>query len=322
MVQILTRLFLTIEYNSGLNSFFSVYYIIIESNNRFLLRFLHANRASFFLIFMIIHIRRRIYYISYKKFFVWNTRVILLLITMLSAFLRYVLPWRQISFWGATVITSLLTSVPKYGIIMVTWLWGRFNVRYPTLTRFYTLHFLFPLLLLALIGIHLFFLHKTGSSNPVNIRGPIKVNFYPFFFIKDLITIMFWLFMFACLVFTYPIMFMDADNWLECNPMVTPTHIKPEWYFLFAYAILRCIPVKLIRVIGILVAILIFLIKSVISVNVKYVRFRVSFTTKILFWRFTFNFVLLTFLRATHVLPHYTYMSQITSVLYFVFFIF
>jgi len=268
ILQILSRLFLTIFFIRDQNiAFYSVLYIQTNVNFGWVIRFVHANRASIFLALIFIHLCRRLYYSSFNKSLLWASRVTILLLVMGSAFFRYVLPWRQISFWRATVITNLISAIPFYGVEITNWIWRGFSVRGATLTRFYTFHFLFPFVVLALIILHLFLLHASGSSNPIRLWSFNKLFFYPHYFVKDAITFVVIVLVLLRFSFTEPLIFMDADNWLLCNPMVTPNHIKPEWYFLFAYAILRCIPSKRIRVLGLLLSITVFYLLSITRIN-------------------------------------------------------
>jgi len=318
-LQILSRLFLTIYFiGSEFSAFYSVLAIHLNVNFRWVVRFIHANGASIFLFLIFIHICRRIYFKSYNKRHLWSSRVTILILVIASAFLGYVLPWGQMSFWGATVITNLISAIPIYGVQITQWIWGRFSIIGATLTRFYTFHFLVPFIVLGLIILHLFLLHAVGSSNPLGLWRFSKINFYPFYFIKDFITFNFIIIFLVIFSFNFPLEFIDADNWILCNPIVTPNHIKPEWYFLFAYAILRCIPSKRIRVLGLLFSLLILYsltISSILNFNFNFN----TFNFKLRFYLWCFNFVLLTYLRGIHVLPYYVIYAQYFSLVYFIY---
>jgi len=225
-----------------------------------LIRLIHANGASFFFLRIYLHIGRGLYFGSYVLSFTWITGVFLFLISILTAFLGYVLPWGQISYWGATVITNLLSAAPYVGQTLVEWIWGGFSVNNATLTRFFSLHYLFPFIIIALIIIHLVFLHEQKSSNPMGIQISIdKIPFHPYFSNKDITRAVIFIFFLVLLNKLFPYSLIDPENFTPANPLVTPTHIQPEWYFLFAYAILRSIPRKLGGVLGLLISILIIL---------------------------------------------------------------
>nr|AFV57320.1 cytochrome b [Harpadon nehereus] len=247
ITQIVTGLFLAMHYTSDVaTAFSSVAHICRDVNYGWMIRNLHANGASFFFICIYIHIARGLYYGSYLYMETWNIGVILLLLVMMTAFVGYVLPWGQMSFWGATVITNLLSAVPYVGGTLVEWIWGGFSVDKATLTRFFAFHFLFPFVIVAVTAIHLLFLHETGSNNPTGINSDVdKIAFHPYFIYKDLLGFVIMLAGLSALAFFYPNLLGDPDNFTPANPLVTPPHIKPEWYFLFAYAILRSIPNKL-----------------------------------------------------------------------------
>jgi len=300
---------------------FTQFYILnlhLNINFGWIIRFIHANRASIFLYLIFIHICRRLFYNSFNKSHLWSSRITILLLVMRSAFLRYVLPWGQISFWGATVITNLISAIPFYRVEITNWIWRRFSVIGATLTRFYTFHFLFPFVVLRLIILHLFLLHIVRSSNPIRLWRFSKINFYPFYFIKDFITFNFILLILIIFSFNFPLEFIDADNWILCNPIVTPNHIKPEWYFLFAYAILRCIPSKRIRVLGLLFSLLILYLLSLNPI-LKFSNNFNTFNFKLRFYLWCFNFILLTYLGGIHVLPYYVIYAQFFSLFYFIY---
>lgn len=258
-IQILTGLFLSMHYNASVESAFdSVEHIMRDVNNGWLLRYAHANGASFFFLVIYPHMWKGFYFKSFygRKATTWLSGCAIFLLLVLTAFLGYVLPWGQMSFWGATVITSLVTALPLVGNDIVVWLWGGFSVGNATLSRFYSLHYLLPFVLLGLVLLHLSLLHNAGSGSKLSL--PVSMDslmFYPYFFLKDLVGFLVTLFFFFAFILIAPNATMHPDNYLEANPMVTPAHIVPEWYFLSFYAILRTIPDKLGGVIAMLLAI-------------------------------------------------------------------
>nr|YP_010449200.1 cytochrome b [Docophoroides brevis]UTT72592.1 cytochrome b [Docophoroides brevis] len=320
VIQIVSGLFLSMHYNSATNmAFDSVVHIVQDINWGWLIRNIHANGASFFFIFIYLHIGRGIYYMSYYLMGTWIVGIAILLALMATAFLGYVLPWGQMSFWGATVITNLLSAVPYLGDTMVIWLWGGFSVGNPTLVRFFSFHFILPFVIIVLVLMHLVFLHSTGSSNPLGVpMNSLKVYFHPYFSIKDLLGFVVFFILFMYIILIKPDVFMDPDNFSLANPMNTPPHIQPEWYFLFAYAILRSIPNKLGGVIALLSSILILgVIPFISSLKVKTFNFKM----RTLFWFQVMNFMLLTWLGSMPVEYPYETVSQFVSVFYFLLFI-
>nr|AGA56218.1 cytochrome b [Cryptolithodes sitchensis] len=257
IIKIMTGLFLSMHYTAHVDlAFYSVAHIHRDVNYGWLIRSLHANGASFFFVCLYLHIGRGIYYGSYMNVPAWLVGVIILFLVMATAFLGYVLPWGQMSFWGATVITNLFSAVPYVGTYLVNWIWGGFAVENATLTRFYSLHFLFPFVVMALSVVHIMFLHQTGANNPLGISSQVdKVPFHPYFTYKDIVgfVVMLWALLMLSLLF--PFALMDPDNFIPANPMVTPKHIQPEWYFLFAYAILQSIPNKALGVIALVLSV-------------------------------------------------------------------
>nr|AAG13406.1 cytochrome b [Rattus norvegicus] len=247
MVQILTGLFLAMHYTSDtMTAFSSVTHICRDVNYGWLIRYLHANGASMFFICLFLHVGRGLYYGSYTFLETWNIGIILLFAVMATAFMGYVLPWGQMSFWGATVITNLLSAIPYIGTTLVEWIWGGFSVDKATLTRFFAFHFILPFIIAALAIVHLLFLHETGSNNPTGLNSNAdKIPFHPYYTIKDLLGVFMLLLFLMTLVLFFPDLLGDPDNYTPANPLNTPPHIKPEWYFLFAYAILCSIPNKL-----------------------------------------------------------------------------
>nr|YP_003345045.1 cytochrome b [Telchinia issoria]ACT83176.1 cytochrome b [Telchinia issoria] len=322
MIQILTGLFLTMYYSANVElAFFSVNYICRNINYGWLIRTLHANGASFFFICIYLHIGRGMYYESFNLKFTWMIGVIILFLLMATAFMGYVLPWGQMSFWGATVITNLLSAIPYLGTMLVNWIWGGFAVDNATLTRFYTFHFLFPFIILSLTMIHLLFLHQTGSNNPLGINSNIdKIPFHPFFTFKDLIGFIILIFILCLLTLINPYLLGDPDNFIPANPLVTPIHIQPEWYFLFAYAILRSIPNKLGGVIALVMSILILIILP-FTFNKKIQGIQFYPLNQILFWSFIMTIILLTWIGTQPVEMPYTLTGQILTLIYFSYFI-
>lgn len=284
------------------------------------MRYLHATGASFFFIFCYWHIGKALFYESYHFVKVWISGTLIVLILILSAFLGYVLPWGQISFWGATVITNLISVIPIIGQFLVEWVWGGFNVDEPTLNRFFSLHFIFPFVLLVLVLAHLFFLHEKGSSNPLGCNLQLdKIEFCSYFLIKDLITTILFIFFLLFFSLKLPIFFIDSENFLFANPMSTPIHIQPEWYFLFAYSILRSIPRKLGGVIILVLSILIILILPVL--DKKKIKTKRFFLHKIFILHFHFgSFFILTWLGIIPVELPFTLLGKIYSVFYFAFY--
>nr|YP_010044332.1 cytochrome b [Kallima paralekta]QPF23482.1 cytochrome b [Kallima paralekta] len=322
MIQIITGLFLTMYYTANIEmAFYSVNYICRNVNYGWLIRTLHANGASFFFICIYLHIGRGIYYESFNFKYTWMIGVIILFLLMATAFMGYVLPWGQMSFWGATVITNLLSAIPYLGTMLVNWIWGGFAVDNATLTRFYTFHFLFPFIILMLTMIHLLFLHQTGSNNPLGINSNLdKIPFHPFFTFKDLIGFIILILMLTLLSLINPYLLGDPDNFIPANPLVTPIHIQPEWYFLFAYAILRSIPNKLGGVIALVMSILILIILP-FTFNKKIQGIQFYPLNQILFWFFIITIILLTWIGARSVEDPYVITGQILTIIYFSYFI-
>nr|YP_010708879.1 cytochrome b [Matsumuraeses phaseoli]WCR51111.1 cytochrome b [Matsumuraeses phaseoli] len=322
MIQILTGLFLTMYYTANIEmAFFSVNYICRNVNYGWLIRTLHANGASFFFICVYLHIGRGIYFESFNLKYTWMVGVIILFLLMGTAFMGYVLPWGQMSFWGATVITNLLSAIPYLGNMLVNWIWGGFAVDNATLTRFYTFHFLLPFILAMMTMIHLLFLHQTGSNNPLGINSNLdKIPFHPFFSFKDLVGFLIMLFILIMLTLVNPYLLGDPDNFIPANPLVTPVHIQPEWYFLFAYAILRSIPNKLGGVIALVMSILILIILP-ITYNKKIQGIQFYPINQILFWSMVTTVILLTWIGARPVEEPYIITGQLLTVIYFSYFI-
>lgn len=321
-IQIITGLFLAIHYCPNVELAFNrVAHICRNVNNGWLIRTLHANGASFFFICLYIHTGRGIYYRSYNLIHTWIIGVTILFLVIGTAFLGYVLPWGQISFWGATVITNLLSAIPYLGTTIVQWVWGGFAVDNATLTRFFALHFLLPFIVTAIVIVHLLFLHQTGSNNPLGINRNIdKIPFHPYFRTKDILGYLIIITILVNLSLLNPYLLGDPDNFTPANPLVTPVHIQPEWYFLFAYAILRSIPNKLGGVIALVMSIAILYILP-FSNKKKINRNQFYPVNKILFWTFTSTVILLTWIGARPVEDPYIIIGQSLTILYFLYFI-
>nr|YP_010586093.1 cytochrome b [Ceraclea indistincta]UZZ43829.1 cytochrome b [Ceraclea indistincta] len=322
MIQIITGLLLTMHYTPHIDlAFNSVNHIYRDINMGWFLRIMHANGASLFFFFTYLHIGRNMYYNSYMLVMPWMSGIIILFLLMATAFMGYVLPWGQMSFWGATVITNLFSVIPYLGQDIVQWIWGSFAISNATLNRFFMLHFLLPFILLAMVMIHLIFLHQTGSSNPLSIKYNIdKISFHPYFTYKDILGFFIMFTMLMILMIWYPYLLSDPDNFILANPLVTPIHIQPEWYFLFAYAILRSIPNKMGGVIALAMSIVILFIKPLIfKKKIKGDQF--FWFNKILLFNFFFNFLILTWLGACPVEYPFITMSQFFTVTYFMYFL-
>lgn len=318
VIQLVTGLFLSIHYTPHVDlAFSSVAHISRDVNYGWFLRNLHANGASWFFICIYLHVGRGIYYASYKNQETWNIGVVLLLLTIATAFVGYVLVWGQIRFWGATVITNLLSAIPYIGKSIVEWLWGGFAVDNATLNRFFAFHFLLPFAIAAVTVIHLLFLHQSGSNNPLGLNSDSsKIAFHTYYTVKDIVGFIFIIITLIAVALFWPTSLGDPDNFLPANPLVTPAHIKPEWYFLWAYAILRSIPNKLGGVIAIFAAILILFIIPLInnpSINGN-IFYPIS---QILFWALVVDTIWLTWIGGCPVEAPYETLGQIFTFSYF-----
>ena len=322
IIQIISGLILTFRFCPDRTIAFNRVLLICQDIYKgWIFRIIHSNGASIFFICLFIHIGRGIYYYSFKLYDTWSVGVIIFFITIITAFLGYVLPWGQISFWGASVITNLISAIPLVGNNLVQWVWGGFSVDNPTLNRFFRLHYLIPFIILILILIHLIFLHQTGSTNPIGFnRNNNKITIYPLFIFKDIFGILILILILILLVLFNPYLLRDPDNFIIANPIVTPIHIQPEWYFLFAYAILRSIPNKLGGVIALAISILIlfFLLNNNFSI---FKRNQFYFLNKILFWNFSFIVILLTWIGIRSVEIPFIIVGQILTILYFSYYI-
>nr|APX40718.1 cytochrome b [Cryptocephalus bipunctatus] len=322
MFQIITGIFLAMHYCPNIDlAFNSISHICRNVNNGWLIRTLHANGASLFFICLYIHIGRGMYYSSYNLMETWTSGVTIFFIVMATAFLGYVLPWGQMSFWGATVITNLISAIPYTGVTIVQWLWGGFAVDNATLSRFFTFHFMLPFIVMSLVMIHLLFLHQTGSNNPIGATMNIdKIPFHPYFTFKDILGILITMSILMTLNLTNPYLLGDPDNFTPANPLVTPIHIQPEWYFLFAYAILRSIPNKLGGVIALVLSISILYILPFTN-NKFFLSNQFYPMNKIMFWSLLSVVSLLTWIGARPVEEPYITLGQIMTIMYFLFFI-
>lgn len=322
VIQILTGIFLAMHYCPDANDAFeSVENIMRNVNYGWLIRYIHAVGASMFFFVIYIHIARGIYYGSYKapREMVWFIGLIIFLTMMATAFMGYVLPWGQMSFWGATVITNLFSAIPLFGESIVQWLWGGFSVGDPTLNRFFALHYLLPFIIVALVLLHLVALHMHGSNNPTGVEVKTKsdtIPFHPYYTVKDFFGFAVFGILFAYFVFYQPNYLGHPDNYIPANPMVTPEHIVPEWYFLPFYAILRAIPDKLGGVIAMFGAILIlFFLPWIDNSKVKSGAYRPKF--KIFFWIFISDVIALGFIGGKPPEGIYIILGQVATFYYF-----
>jgi len=321
-IQILTGLFLAIHYSNDITmAFNSIIHISRDVNRGWITQSIHANGASLFFICIYAHIGRGIYYSSYFLQETWNIGVIILFLVIGTAFIGYVLPWGQISFWGATVITNLLSAIPYLGNFLVQWIWGGFAVDNATLTRFFTIHFLLPFIIRGIVIIHLLFLHQSGSNNPLGTNSNFnKIPFHPFYSFKDLIGLIYMLrfLIIICLIIPYTL--GDVENFIPANPLVTPIHIQPEWYFLFAYAILRSIPNKLGGVICLVLSIAILFIIPLFNINIKIIRYINFYFNQLLFWFFVTLVILLTWIGARRRNTLYLIGTNFNCFVFFIFY--
>nr|NP_115284.1 cytochrome b [Eudromia elegans]AAK53287.1 cytochrome b [Eudromia elegans]QNS38485.1 cytochrome b [Eudromia elegans]UCL51376.1 cytochrome b [Eudromia elegans] len=318
MTQIITGLLLAMHYTADTSlAFSSVAHICRDVQYGWLIRNLHANGASFFFICIYLHIGRGFYYGSYLYKETWNTGIILLLTLMATAFVGYVLPWGQMSFWGATVITNLFSAIPYIGHTLVEWAWGGFSVDNPTLTRFFALHFLLPFLIAGITIIHLTFLHESGSNNPLGIISHCdKIPFHPYFSTKDILGLTLLFLPLLTLTFFSPNLLGDPENFTPANPLSTPPHIKPEWYFLFAYAILRSIPNKLGGVLALAASVLILFLCPLLHMSkLRSMTFRPL--SQALFWLLAATLLILTWIGSQPVEHPFIIIGQAASFLYF-----
>ncbi len=326
VIMIVTGIILSMHYTPHVDyAFQSVERIMRDVNYGWLIRYIHANGASFFFIVVYIHIFRGLYYGSYKapRELLWILGVVILLLMMATAFMGYVLPWGQMSFWGATVITNLFSAIPLVGESIVTLLWGGFSVDNPTLNRFYTLHFLLPFVIVGVVVLHIVALHRFGSNNPlgIDVRGnQDTVSFHPYYTVKDMFGLSVFLTILAVIVFFLPNSMGHPDNYIPANPMVTPAHIVPEWYFLPFYAILRAVPDKLFGVLAMFAAIgVLFVLPWLDRSPVRSATFRPIY--KVMFWVFLIDCVALTYLGGKPAEGVYVILARLCTIYYFFHFI-
>uniref|UniRef100_Q50DL8 Cytochrome b n=3 Tax=Chlorocebus aethiops TaxID=9534 RepID=CYB_CHLAE len=318
ILQIITGLFLAMHYSPDTSSAFSsIAHITRDVNHGWIIRYLHANGASMFFICLFLHVGRSLYYGSFLLLKTWNTGIMLLFLTMATAFMGYVLPWGQMSFWGATVITNLLSAIPYIGTDLVQWVWGGYSIGNPTLSRFFTLHFTLPFIITALTTVHLLFLHETGSNNPCGISSDSdKITFHPYYTIKDILGLILLLFILTALTLLSPDLLNDPDNYTPADPLNTPPHIKPEWYFLFAYAILRSVPNKLGGVLALFLSILILSIIPMLH-NSKQQSMMFRPLSQFLFWLLITTLLTLTWIGSQPVSQPFILIGQLASMTYF-----
>jgi quinol-cytochrome oxidoreductase complex cytochrome b subunit len=324
VIQIITGIFLAMHYTPHINlAFESVEHIMTDVNNGWLLRYIHANGASMFFIVVYCHIFRGLYYGSYMypRARLWASGVVIFLLMMATAFMGYVLPWGQMSFWGATVITNLFSAIPFVGSSIVEWLWGGFSVSNATLNRFFSLHYLMPFLIAGLVIIHLSLLHENGSNNPLGSNSNVdNISFYPYFYVKDLFSFFILALVFSFFVFFYPNILGHSDNYIPANAMSTPAHIVPEWYFLPFYAILRSIPDKLGGVLAMISAILVlFLLPIISTADTRSTKFRPLFG--LAYWFLVSDFILLGWIGQKPVESPYIEIGMFATGFYFFFLI-
>nr|BDQ44050.1 cytochrome b [Amynthas bimaculatus] len=323
VIQIATGLFLSMHYSPSIEmAFSSVAHISRDVNYGWLLRSIHANGASMFFLFIYLHAGRGLYYGSFNLHETWNIGVILFILTMATAFTGYVLPWGQMSFWGATVITNLFSAIPYIGKSLVEWIWGGFAVDSATLNRFFSFHFILPFIIIGATILHIMFLHQTGSNNPIGINADSeRIPFHSYYSIKDALGYMIAITGLTCLVLFEPNLFTDPENFLMSNPLVTPIHIKPEWYFLWMYAILRSIPNKLGGVLALFAAIVVMFIMPLTTMSNKR---SLSFypMNQLLFWILVTSWAILTWIGGRPVEDPYITIGQTFTSMYFMYFIF
>jgi len=320
IIQIITGVCLAMSYTPHMDyAFSSIEHIMRDVQYGWLLRYVHFNGASMFFLIVFLHIFRGIYYgsFAYPRRMVWLMGMIILFLMIATAFMGYVLPWGQMSFWAATVITNLFSAIPYIGTDLVQWLWGGFSVSNATLNRFFSLHYLLPFIIVAVVGAHLVFLQFAHSSNPLGVKSSYDyVPFHPYFVVKDALGFFLFFILYALFIFFYPNVLGHPDNYIYADPLVTPAHIVPEWYYLHLYAILRCIPDKLGGVLALAASIIVLIILGSSSVNlVRSVSFR---RYKFIYWFFVFLMLMLGYLGACDLSEPFITVSRILTGLYFI----
>jgi len=322
--QIVTGIILAMHYTANINlSFIVVEHIMRDVQGGWIIRYLHANGASLFFLFVYLHIGRGLYAGSYiyPRYKLWNIGVVIYILMMGTAFLGYVLPFGQMSIWGATVITNLLSAVPYLGKDLVVFVWGGFSVGNPTLTRFYSLHYLLPFILLALVILHLIALHEHGSSNPLGISSNMdKIYFHPYFTTKDAYFFILFFILFALLVFFFPNFLNHPDNYIPANPLVTPLSIQPEWYLLAPYAILRIIPNKLLGVLALLISLLVLFLLPLQS-NYSLRSYSLKSFSRVFFFLFVGNYLTLLLTGALTITVEVVFLATVATIYYFAYFL-
>jgi quinol-cytochrome oxidoreductase complex cytochrome b subunit len=318
--QILTGVFLAMHYTPHIDyAFASIEHIMRNVNYGWLIRYLHANGASIFFIVVYCHIFRGLYFGSYThpRQLLWISGVIIFILMMATAFMGYVLPWGQMSFWGVTVITNLFSAIPFVGKSIVEWLWGGFSIDNATLNRFFSLHYLIPFLIAGITLVHLALLHQNGSNNPIGAESTTqKISFYPYFYVKDLFAFFILIWIFSFFVFFYPNSLGHPDNYIPADSMKTPAHVVPEWYFLPFYAILRAIPHKVGGILAMGGSLLVlFLIPFIHCAKIRSATFRLTY--RIIFWLFLFNFLILMWLGQQSIVEPYITVGQLITAIYF-----
>ena len=320
--QIFSGLFLSFHFRGDVTlSFDRVIQTIRDVNYGWFMRVIHANGARMFFLLMYIHIGRGLYYGSYRYYKVWLRGVRIMLLSMATAFLGYVLPWGQMSFWAATVITNLLSAIPYVGVMLVEWIWGGFAVGNPTLVRFFAFHFILPLVILVVVVIHLLFLHEKGSSNSVGLRRiSDRIFFHPYYRVRDVFGLVVFIIVFMVICLWSPYLFIDVENFIPSNPLVTPVHIQPEWYFLFAYCVLRSVPRKIGGVVALIMSVIVLYFLPI------YMRHRFCKVVfygfmNVFFWAFVVNWMMLTWIGACEVDRPYRILGIHFSVLYFLIYV-
>nr|QTK22383.1 apocytochrome b [Pneumocystis sp. 'ludovicianus'] len=324
IIQIVTGVTLAMHYTPSIDlAFLSVEHIMRDVNYGWLIRYLHSNTASFFFLFVYIHIARGIYYGSYwsPRIIVWSIGIVIFLLMIITAFLGYVLPFGQMSLWGATVITNLMSAIPWIGNDIVNFIWGGFSVNNATLNRFFSLHYLLPFVLVVLVVMHMITLHEHGSGNPLGITGNIdRIVFHPYFSFKDLVTVFLFFIVLSYFVFYAPNVLGHSDNYIMANPLSTPPSIVPEWYLLPFYAILRSISNKLLGVLAMLASILILFVLPFVDLSrIRGSAFRPI--SKFFFWVFVTNFLLLMYVGSQHVEEPFITVGQYATIFYFSYFL-
>nr|YP_009353836.1 cytochrome b [Euciroa cf. queenslandica STW-2017]AQZ26121.1 cytochrome b [Euciroa cf. queenslandica STW-2017] len=323
IIQIVSGLVLSLHYTPHTDlAFSSIIHIMRDVNYGWLIRSIHANGASLFFACMYLHIGRGIYYGLYRSDKVWNIGVVLYLLTMVTAFLGYVLPWGQMSYWGATVISNMLGAVPYVGKELILWVWGGFSINNATLARFFVGHFLLPFIILVFVILHILFLHEKGSSNPLGVGSSHeKVELHPYFTVKDMLGFLMFLAVLVLVSCFFPTIFLDPINLLPANPFSTPTHIQPEWYFLFAYTILRAVPNKVGGVLALVLSVMI-LLSLPLTCRSNFQGLNYYPHLQMVFWFFIMVFMILTWCGMQPVEYPFNILGSMFSTLYFMFFLF